>query len=127
MPIQHVTQAASSWPDALVGDRATGARLTETIERIRWRLWHGQVRRGLDLIVETMESVDATAETASPAASAALKVARLLDDIETYVCGHTTLTYTESGKLLLVALIDVVLPSIHNVYEGGGAGRSGKS
>jgi hypothetical protein len=75
--IQHVTQAASSWPDASVGDRATRARLTETIERIRWRLWHGQVRRSVDLIGETMTSLDATAETASPAASVALKVARL--------------------------------------------------
>jgi hypothetical protein len=38
MRIQHVAQAARSWPDASVGDREAGARLTETIELIRWRL-----------------------------------------------------------------------------------------
>ena len=29
------------------------------IERIRWRLWHGQVRKGLDLIGETMAMLKA--------------------------------------------------------------------
>jgi hypothetical protein len=62
-------------------------RLSETIERIRWRLWHGQVRRGLDLIGETMATLEAT--TASPATSAALKVARLLSEFETYVSGQS--------------------------------------
>ena len=89
MRIQHVAQAAGSWPDASDGDRATGALLTETIERIRWRLWHGQIERSLDLIGETMISLGATAETASPPASVALKVARLLNDLETYVCGQS--------------------------------------
>lgn len=68
-------------------DRKAGTCLSETIERIRWRLWHGQVRRGLDLIGETMATLEAT--TASPAGSAALKVARLLGELETYVCGQS--------------------------------------
>jgi hypothetical protein len=69
-----------------VEDRKAGTRLSETIERIRWRLWHGQVRRGLDLIGETMATLEAT--RTSPAGSAALKVARLLGELETYVCGQ---------------------------------------
>jgi hypothetical protein len=88
MRIQHVAQAATSWPDTSVGDREAGARLTETIERIRWRLWHGQVERSLNLMGETKATLEATAETASPAASVALKVAGLLSDLETYVCGQ---------------------------------------
>ena len=78
-----------SWPDALAEDRETGASLAETIERIKWRLWHGQVRRGLDLIAETITTLEAAAEAASPATSAALKVVRLLDELETYVCGQS--------------------------------------
>ena len=38
---------------------------------------------------ETKATLEATAETASPATSAALKVARLLGDLETYVCGQS--------------------------------------
>ena len=63
-------------------------RLGETIERIRWRLWHGQVRRSLDLIEETAVKLEAIAEdTASVAV--AQKVARLLRDLETYVSGQS--------------------------------------
>jgi hypothetical protein len=36
-------------PHTTETDHQAGARLTETIERIRWRLWHGQVKRALDL------------------------------------------------------------------------------
>ena len=89
MRIQHVAQAAMSWPDASAEDRKAGDSLAETIERIKWRLWHGQVRRGLDLIAETMATLKATAEPASPAAPAALKVTRLLGELETYVCGQS--------------------------------------
>ncbi len=60
MRIQHVAQAAKSWPDVSVEDRQAGTRLAETIGRIRWRLWHGQVGRGLDLIGETMATLEAT-------------------------------------------------------------------
>ena len=76
-------------PDLNHADRQAGTRLAETIERMRWRLWHGQVGRGLDLIGETMATLEATAGTASPTTSAALKVARLLRELETYVCGQS--------------------------------------
>ena len=89
MRIQHAAQAAVSWPDASAEDRKAGAGLAETIERIKWPLWHGQVRRGLDLIAETMAALEVTAETASPAMSVALKVMRLLGELETYVCGQS--------------------------------------
>src|ERR1700761_2558405 len=85
MRVQHVAQAATSWPDATEIDRDAGARLTETIERIRWRLWHGQVKRALDLIAETIVTVDVAADDKSPIAATARKVARLRGDLETYV------------------------------------------
>ena len=62
-----------SWPDATETDRRAGVRLTETIERIQWRLWHGQVKRALDLIAETAVIVDAAAEDLPAAATAARK------------------------------------------------------
>jgi hypothetical protein len=57
--------------------------------RGRWRLWHGQVGRGLELIGETMATLDAMAGATSPAAEVALKVGRLLGELETYVCGQS--------------------------------------
>ena len=77
-----------SWPDASAEDRKAGASLAETIERIKWRLWHGQVKRGLDLIAETMATLEATAEAIS---AATLKVTRLLGELETYVCGQSAI------------------------------------
>jgi hypothetical protein len=65
------------------------ARLTETIELIRWRLWHRQLKRALDLIAETVVTVDIAADNKSPIAAAARKVARLLGDLETYVSGQS--------------------------------------
>ena len=88
MRVQHVAQAATNWPDATETDRRAGTRLTETIERIRWRLWHGQVKRALDLIAETIVIVDPASDDVSAAATAARKVARLLGDLETYVSGQ---------------------------------------
>jgi hypothetical protein len=75
MRVQHVAQAATSSPDTTETDRNTGARLTETIERIRWRLWHGQVKRALDLIAETIVTVtvDVAAEDMSATATVARK------------------------------------------------------
>ena len=89
MRIQHAAQAAKSWPNTSAEEREAGCRLSETIERIRWRLWHGQVGRGLELIGETMVTLEGMAETTSPAAAVALKVGRLLSDLETYVCGQS--------------------------------------
>jgi hypothetical protein len=88
MRIQHPAQAAKSWPSKTEDDRQAGKRLAETIERIRWRLWHGQVRRSLDLIEETAASLEAVAEDTAPV-SAAQKVARLLRDLKTYVSGQS--------------------------------------
>jgi hypothetical protein len=90
MRVQHVAQAATGWPDTTETDRQAGTRLTETIERIRWRLWHGQVKRALDLIAETAITVDATAGDMSSAA-AARKVARLLGDLDIYVSGQSNI------------------------------------
>jgi hypothetical protein len=78
-----------SWPETTETNRNAGARLTETIERIRWRLWHGQVKRARDLIAETIVTVDVAADDKSPIAAAARKVARLLGDLETYVSGQS--------------------------------------
>src|SRR5271156_5348875 len=94
MRIQHVAQATMSWPDASAEDRKAGSSLAETIERIKWRLWHGQVRRGLDLIAETMATLEATTETASPAT---LKVTRLLGELESYVCGQSDIIMDEAA------------------------------
>src|SRR5271156_695879 len=91
MRVQHVAQATTSWPDATETDRQVGARLIETIERIRWRLWHGQVKRALDLIAETVVTVKVAADDKSPIAAAARKVARLLGDLETYVSGQSNI------------------------------------
>ena len=55
--VQHVAQTVRGWPCATDKDRQNGALFAETIERIRWRLWHGQVRRALDLIGETLEKL----------------------------------------------------------------------
>jgi hypothetical protein len=89
MRVQHAVQAAQSWPDATAEDRKAGTELADTIERIRWRLWNGQVRRGLDLIGDTMATLEATAEIASPAGVVARKVSGLLGDLETYVSGQS--------------------------------------
>ncbi len=88
MRIQHVDQAVKIWPDATADDRQTGAGLVETIDRIRWRLWHGQGARALDLIGETLVTLDDVANGEGVAAVAARKVARLLRDLEKYICGQ---------------------------------------
>ena len=91
MRIQHVAQAAKSWPEARLAEREEGARLADTIEHIHWRLWHGQVRRALDLVGETLVTLEATAKTASPKAVTASKVAGVLRGLETYVSGQSEL------------------------------------
>src|SRR3712207_6943726 len=45
----HAAQAAEGRPAATPADREEGARLVDAVERIRWRLRHGQVPRALDL------------------------------------------------------------------------------
>jgi hypothetical protein len=83
MRIQHVAQAALSWPDASAVDREAGTRLTETIEN------------AFGMASPTKSQSDGRNEgnardnsrhnvTGNP--GTALKVARLLSDLETYVC-----------------------------------------
>ncbi|SEF06504.1 hypothetical protein SAMN05519104_8221 [Rhizobiales bacterium GAS188] len=92
MRIQHVAQTAKSWPDRSAGDARTGADLADAIERIRWRLWHGQVKRALDLIGETLVTLDTIAAAASsPIAGTTAKLARGLRELETYVSGQSEL------------------------------------
>ncbi len=91
MRVQHVAQTVKGWPDASAGECEAAADLADRIERIRWRLWHGQVRRALDLIGETLVLLDATTEAAASAATSAGKVARILRALETYVSGQSEL------------------------------------
>jgi hypothetical protein len=54
MRIQHVAQAVKDWPDNSNGERREGASFADAVEHIRWRLWHDQVERALDLIGDTV-------------------------------------------------------------------------
>ena len=88
MRIQHVAQTAKGWPADTPGERGDGARIADAVERIRWRLWHGQVQRALDLIGETLAWLEGVA---GAAATAAAKVTALLRGLETYVSGQASL------------------------------------
>jgi len=86
MRVQHVAQAVKGWPDASAEDRQEGARLADVVDQhIRWRLWHGQVQRALDLVGDTLESLETKATEEPPVAAAAAKVAGTLRGLETYV------------------------------------------
>ena len=91
MRIRHVVQAVKSWPEITDEERQEGARLAEAVEHIRWRLWHGQVQRALDLIGDTLAALHAVAATASPLAAPAGKVAGVLRGLETYMAGQAAL------------------------------------
>ncbi len=93
MRIHHVAQAVKAWPDDTAENRAEGARLADIVEaHIRWRLWHGQVQRALDLIGETLGPLEAMAnDVASATAVQAAKVAKLLRGLETYVSGQSAI------------------------------------
>ena len=91
MRIHHVAQAVKGWPDITPGDRQEGTRLADAVEHIRWRLWHGQVQRALDLIGDTLAGLDATAIASSPAAAAAGKGVGVLRGLQTYVAGQAAL------------------------------------
>ena len=65
MRVHHVAQAVKGWPDDTAENRAEGARLADIVEaHIRWRLWHGQVQRALDLIGDTLSPLEAMANDA---------------------------------------------------------------
>jgi hypothetical protein len=92
MRIQHVAQAVKGWPDASAEDRQEGARLADIVDQhIRWRLWHGQVRRALDLIGDTLEPLETMANVEPPVTVAAAKVGGALRNLETYVSGQSAL------------------------------------
>lgn len=88
MRIQHVAQAVKGWPGNSKRDRREGARFADAVEHVRWRLWHGQVQRALDLIGDT---VTALAAVASSSRATASKVVNLLRSLETYVAGQAEL------------------------------------
>ena len=94
MRIHHVAQTAEGWPAGTPGEREDGARLADAVEHIRWRLWHGQVQRALDLIGETLPWLEGMAD-AAPAAAA--KVAALLRGLETYISGQSALIIDYAG------------------------------
>ena len=97
MRAHHVAQAAKGWPAETPGERMDGARLADAVERIRWRLWHGQVRRALELIGETLAWLESMPEAAP---TAAMKAAALLRGLETYVSGRADLIidYAEARR-----------------------------
>jgi hypothetical protein len=86
--ILNLGQAVKGWPGNRNDDCQEGARFADAVEHVRWRLWHGQVGRALDLIGDTAEALDAVA---SPARATAGKVVKLLRGLETYVAGQTEL------------------------------------
>jgi len=98
--IQHVDRAVKSWPDATADDRQTGAGLVETIDRIRWRPWHGQAACALDLIGETLVTLDGAANGEGAGAVAARKAARLLRDLEKYICGQSDIIIDDATARL---------------------------
>jgi hypothetical protein len=67
--IHHVAQAVKGWPGVTADDRQDGARLADAVRHIRWRLWHGQVRRARDLIGDTLVVLGAMAAASSAAAA----------------------------------------------------------
>jgi hypothetical protein len=87
MRVQHVAQTVRGWPCATDKDRQKGALFAETIERIRWRLWHGQVQRALDLIGDTLEKLGRNRLGLTDIYADRLK--RVLQDLETYVSGQS--------------------------------------
>ena len=86
MRVQHVAQTVRSWPSASEADRRRGARFTETIERIRWRLWHGQVQRAVDLICEALGRLERGRLGLTMAFG--VRIINILSDLQTYVTGH---------------------------------------
>ena len=61
------------------------------MEHVRWRLWHGQVRRALYLIGDTVAALDAIASVGSAARAMAGKVGALVRGLETYVAGQAAM------------------------------------
>ncbi|MFL5255971.1 MAG: ISKra4 family transposase, partial [Rhodopila sp.] len=83
--------AVKAWPDDTAENRAEATRLADGVEaHIRWRLWHGQVQRALDLMGETLAPLEAMAnDGASPTAVQAGKVAKVRRGLDTDVSGQS--------------------------------------
>jgi hypothetical protein len=95
MRIQHVAQAVKGWSGNRTDDCQEGARFADAVEHVRWRLWHGQAQRALDLIEDTAEALAAAAAAAvaSPARATAGKVFKSLS-------GHIPRSSLRSSDLL---------------------------
>jgi hypothetical protein len=78
---------SASCSSGVIDTNTPSARLAEAVEHIRWRLWHGQMQRALDLVRETLTWLEGMADTA-PAVAAK---AALLRGLETYVSGQGSL------------------------------------
>lgn len=87
MRVQHVAQAVRSWPCATDKDRQSGALFAQTIERIRWRLWHGQIQRALHLIGDSIEKLGR--DQLGLAAAYCERLVRVLQALEIYVSGQS--------------------------------------
>jgi hypothetical protein len=75
-------------PDDAPAEARDAARLADVVEHVRWRLWHGQVRRALHPIGDTLPELDGMAQSAAPAAGAAGRLAASLRSLETYASGQ---------------------------------------
>jgi hypothetical protein len=88
MRVQHVTQTARSWPRGTQEDLQHGDLLAKTIDRIRWRLWHGRPQGALDLIAELLEELETPKRQTQLTAIYISKLTGVLLDLETYVSGQ---------------------------------------
>jgi hypothetical protein len=84
MRLQHAAQTTKSWPCDSETDRCDGAALAECIEHIRWRMWHGQVQRALDLIREKLAWLETR-----PAEPCAQRLLQHLRDLEVHVANQS--------------------------------------
>jgi hypothetical protein len=88
MRVQHVAQTTRGWPITTDEDRQRGILFADAVERIRWRLWHGQVQRALNLIGEKLDEIRKGLHEL--AATFGERLARVLSELETYVAGHAS-------------------------------------
>jgi hypothetical protein len=89
MRVQHVAQAVQGWSTAEPASTERTTTLADAVSRIRWRLWHGQTKRALALIGDTLTDLDALLKAVDN--RQARKVAALLRALETYVVGQAEL------------------------------------
>lgn len=90
MRVQHVAQAVVGWATVASADQERTAELAPAVERVRWRLWHGQVDRALALIGEILIQLTASLTSDRPPSEqrSVRKATKLLCALEIYVAGH---------------------------------------